>query len=228
MLFSRTTRRWGPYVGSSRIGYHWPYRPKIDGPRILYHSGLERPEWRKLVYPYPPEETTNFTTDVLAQRDVAYTKTLTSHSYTKYQQVKADGFIEERFRPEGGISVDWGFFASVYRMWETDPDWQAGEYILWRPMDRTHKAFLVDIVQIKFGEDENFLPEFRGAMTRYANANFFGDDAVAKKFQDVLERWGINEFSIKLAIREEATPQAALSAVGGSSDPETEYFNINE
>jgi len=223
LTFARTSHRYGPHMhGQNNAAYYNPLAANVNGTRLLYHSALEKPSHRICVYPFLPDETTDFTWDVRAPRDLAISKTLKSKVFAKYDRIMADTIIKEIFRPDGGVAATWELIHKIERMWLNDPDWDNGEYLIWRPYDRNHKAYAVDILNITVnGEEWN--PEFRGNTFHYVdNVDY------ELQFQQNQERWAVNEVQVWLKIRAEEAPQAGLFAVGGSDSSEASLFNINE
>ena len=229
LTFARTTHRYGPYMhGQNLAAYYNPLSGRVNGTRLLFHSGLDTADKRIANYPFLPDETVNFTWDVLANRDVVFSKTLKSNVFAKYDQVKDDAIIKEIFRPDGGLAVTWEFFHRIERMFQQDPDVENGEFILWRPYDRNHKTYIVDIVSLLLNGEE-WGPEFRGRTSTFVSDQIKAADGTPTfQVQQNQERWAINEFQIWLRIRSEELPQANLFAVGGSDTGEPELFNVNE
>lgn len=194
--------KFGAHLGS----YYSVYSPSNIATRLLFHSALA-PEHQLCVYPYVPDETTFFTFDVVGRRDVAFTKTLTGHAVSKWQRVLEDTIIKEIFRPVGGLAISWAFFHQLERIYLRDPDWDAGEFLIWRPFDRTWKCYSVDIVNLLMNGDE-WGPE---------HAGWTGNQ----------DHQAINEVQLWLKIRPEEAPQASLHMVGGSETPEFSLFSNN-
>jgi len=229
LTFARTSPRYGPYMHGSHIAaYYNPLSNSVNGTRLLYHNALDTLEQRRAIYPWLPDETTDFTWDVRATRDLAISKTLKSNVFAKYDRVIEDALVKEIFRPDGGLSATWEFIHKIERMWLNDPDWDNGEFIIWRPYDRNHKAYAVDILKITVnGEEWN--PEYRGYSARHIiDVVRQTDGTPTITMQDSQERWAVNELQIWLRIRAEELPQANLFAVGGSDTGEAGLFNINE
>jgi len=229
LTFARTSPRYGPYMhGQGPVVYYDPLTRTSNGTRLLYHSALDTLGQRRVIYPFLPDETTDFTWDVRATRDLAIVKTLKSNVFAKYDRVMDDAIIKEIFRPDGGLSATWEFIHKIERMWLNDPDWNAGEYIIWRPYDRNHKAYAVDILKITVNGEE-WSPEFRG-YTAYHVLNVVTqtDGTPTWQIEKNQERWAVNELQVWLRIRAEELPQANLFAVGGSDTEEVGLFNINE
>jgi len=232
LTFARTGHRFGPYMfGQNPAAYYDPTAGSVNGSRILYHSALDGLVARQIIYPFLPDETVFFTLDVKADRDLATAKTLRSNVFAKFPQVTDDTIIKEIFRPEGGLAVTWGFIHRVEQMWLNDPDWDAGEYIIWRPFDRTHKAYAVDILKIMI-ESEEWKPEYRGRtdyiLSQVSCVDESANDAEHLRIVKSYERWTINQFEIHYRVRAEAMPQGTLVSIGGSDTQEAGFFNINE
>jgi len=223
--FGNLFDRFGPYgVPPYMGGYYDPFCPAVSGSRLLYHSGLANPSQRLVVYPYLPEETDFFMSDVHAGRDIAQMKTQRSNFVHKFDRVLDDTVIIESFRPEGGLAAEWEFILDIERMWLNDPDWDNGEYLIWRPFDRTQKAYAVDIIKITVGGDV-WKPEYKRGLQALARVG----DKDTRRQQMAHSHWAVNQFEIHLKVRVEDPPQASLFAVGGSELPtESGLFNVNE
>lgn len=210
-MAGRTFGRIGHGYGGAKFGAHlgsyWSvYSPSNIWTRLLYHTGLD-PQHQACLYPYTPEETVFFSFDVLGHRDVAYAKTLTGHVTSKWPRILDDTIIKEVFRPVGGLAVSWAFFHCIERMYLQDPDWDNGEFLIWRPFDRTWKTYSVEIVNLLLNGEE-WGPEHEG---------WTGNQ----------DHQAINEMQIHLKIRPEEAPQASLFMTGGSETPEFSLFSNN-
>ena len=205
--FARIGAGYGSHMHGAHVGsYYSIYSPSVVVTRRLVHTGL--PSHQQLCdYECLPQETIQFTRDVVVRTKVAFQETLSSAVHSKWQNVKEDAIIKEIFRPEGGLAYSWAFFHCLLRMYLNDPDWDAGESLIWRPMDRTWKAYSVDFVNLLVNGEE-WSPEYRG-------------------YTDNYDEFGVNELQLWFKIRHEAEPQASLFMVGGSDTPETSLFINN-
>lgn len=205
--FGRVGSRYGSYMYGPHAGsYYSIYSPSNIRTRLLIHTGLPIDQ-QLCIYPFVPEETIFFTWDVLTKRDVAFQKTLASNLHSKWAQVKDDTVIKEQFKAPGGLAFSWEFFHCIERMYQQDPDYEAGESLIWRPLDRTHKAFTVDMVNLLVNGEE-WGPEFKG-------------------YTEDRDFFGINQMEIHYKIRHEDAPQVNLFMVGGSDTPENTLFVEN-
>jgi hypothetical protein len=119
--------------------------------RLLYHSALDE----VLEYPWPPNETLGFGYDLITKVDTADKKTFESTVVQQWAAVKQDVVIVERFNSP--LAAHWHFFHTLHRFWTTVPS--PGDFILWRPLDRTDKIYRVVILGITVdGEDMNLNP----------------------------------------------------------------------
>lgn len=207
LSFARIGQRWGSYSYGSHVGsYYSIYSPSVAVTRRLVHTGLPSGE-QVCDYDCLPHETVEFSRDVVTRRKVAFQETLSSAVHSKWQQVKEDAIIKEQWRPEGGIAYRWAFFHKILRMYLKDPDWDNGESLVWRPLDRTWKAYSVDMVNLLVN-GEKWGPEFKG-------------------YSDNYDEHGVYQFEIWYKVRHEAQPQASLFLVGGSETAETSLFPNN-
>lgn len=205
--FARIGGQYGSAMYGKHVGsYYSIYSPSVVVTRRLVHTGLPSGE-QVLDYDCLPQETIQFTRDVVVRSKVAFQETLGSAVHSKWQNVKDDAIIKEIFRPEGGLAYSWAMFHALLRMYLQDPDWDAGESLIWRPMDRTWKAYSVDFVNLLVNGEE-WSPEYKG-------------------YSDNYDEYGINELQVWFKIRHEAEPQANLFLVGGSDTPETSLFVNN-
>lgn len=226
--FGRSYPHNSPYAGAQGVGaYYSPNSGDANGSRLLYHSGLLSQNHRIAVYPKIPDETTNFTHDIHGDRKVAYASTLSSMMISKYQQVLEETVIREIFRNEGGLSISWDFIHKIERMWLNDPDWDAGEFLLWRPFDRNMKAYAVVLSKLLVN-GEQWEPEYRGSTRRVISTGKSPDHTETIIASNVQERIAINTFEIHFSILAELPPGGSVFAVGGSSVAEPALFNINE
>lgn len=185
--------------------------------RRLYHSGLDA----IVDYPRLPEETTFFSWDIHPRRDFARQKTLSSHVTTVWPAVVDDIIIKEKFRATGGMAIQWRFFQAVHRLWLTDPDWNAGEYLLWRPFDRTFKLYPVDIINILLdGEELN--PSYDGDDKWAGIMSRIASNSVTTSGKDVAT---VKELEIWLQLRPEAAPNSSMFLVEGSETSEEDVFD---
>lgn len=192
--------------GGQPGSYYSIYSPSVVVTRMLVHTGMPEHD-QVMVYDYLPNETEHFTRDVVVRRKVAFQDTLSSSLTSKWQQVKDDAIIKEIFRPDGGLSYSWKMLHQAIRMYNRDPDWDAGEYLIWRPLDRTWKSYAVDFVNLLVNGEE-WGPEYKG-------------------YSDSQDEHGVNELQMWFKIRPEEQPQANLFMVGGSDSPENELFVNN-
>lgn len=126
------------------------YSSQVSSTRLLYHSGIP------LAVPYPllPKKTLNFSRDLLPRRDYNIEKTLTSKKLSLWDAQVEDIIITEEWSADGGLSFPWEFFHDLHRIYTTPVDWLNGEYMVWRPLDRTDKVFPVQLYNIEVdGED---------------------------------------------------------------------------
>jgi hypothetical protein len=206
--FATGSPQYGAHSPGSHVGsYYSIYAPAVVVTRLLVHTGLPAHQ-QVIIYDHLPEETVNFTRDVVVRRKVAFQDTLSSSVHSKWQQVKDDAIIKEIWRPDGGLAYSWAFLHAILRAYLKDPDWDAGESLIWRPLDRTWKAYAVDIVNVLLNGEE-WGPEYRG-------------------YSDEQDEYGIQELQVWYKIRHEAQPQANLFMVGGSESPENEFFLNNQ
>ena len=184
--------------------------------RYLYHSG------KGVVCPYPvlPDETRNFSWDTLPRRDFVTQKTLKSNFVTMWPSVEEDIVIKEVFAGPGGISVPWKFFHCVHDFYLNEPDWLAGEYLIWRPFDRTMKIYAVDIINLLVDGEE-------------FNVNWKGDDKWAGIMSTLCATGGTpaqdiftaSNMEIWMKLRPETPPGVSVFLTGGSAVAEDTYFD---
>ncbi len=137
----------GRYSGfcAGRPGFVAPFR-RTDTPRLMYHSGLDQ----VLEYPQTPDRTYGFQYDVLGPVLSQTKATFTSNILQQWAAVQADVVIREVF--EGDLSQTWEFFNQLWTFFITIPN--PGEYVLWRPFDRTDKLYRISLLKISVGGDD--------------------------------------------------------------------------
>ena len=191
---------WNQQHGFAAYWFPWE---RCDQTRLLFHSGLPLISQRQLDYPDLPDLTHNFTDEWIFNRSVQISKTQESSVATVHKGFPDDAIVKEIWNPGGGLSHTWTFFHRLFLMFHETPDREANEFILWRPLDRTFKAYEVEIVGLNIGgSPEEYESQFAGRI-RTSPENFM-TAAV--------------ELSLKLV--REVPPQMTVQMIGGSITPE--------
>jgi len=208
--------RWGgrPYI-TPMLNYDL-YNYQTSATRLMYHSGLS------LAIPYPilPTVTRNFSWEVLTRRDMIREKTLSSAKTTKWDAVFDDVVITETWEAPGGLSFPWRFFHDLHRVYLTDPDWLNGEYLLWRPMDRSERAYPIEIISITV-DGEDFHVDWKGTPLNTYSPLGQTDVSCTVAGRDLLAS---KNLEIKFVIRPETAPNVAVFATPGSLTCESALF----
>lgn len=191
------------------------YSSQVSSTRMLYHSGLDM----QILYPLLPMKTLNFSRDILPRRDFNIEKTLTTKKLSIWDAQPEDIIITEEWASEGGLAFPWEFFHDLHRMYITSPDWLGGEYLVWRPLDRTDKVFPVQFFNIEVdGEDfdvrwTGMAPSMGSGILSSCDADQHGRDV----FSPTL-------LKIQFLLRPEAPPGLTLYVTEGSDVDEVDQF----
>jgi hypothetical protein len=143
--------------------------PNRTGGRRMRHPYLP-----PIVYPRPPDQTTNFGFDPLSRIPSATVKTLGGSAVAKFPEFFDDIRITETWFADG-LSTTLDLFHHFYSYWKYQLP--AGFYIGWQPRDLTPKNFFIDILDVRLGTPEEFnaeeLGNYRPFMTRQALSIMF-------------------------------------------------------
>ena len=207
--------RWSPVTGPIHPILNWNvYAADVGRTRRLYHSGLSL----AVDYPTLPQRTLNFSWDVLTRRDLAIQKTLTSTQVSLWEEQVDDVIIKEIW--EGELTFPWQFFTKLHRMYLQCPDWDNGEYMVWRPFDRNQKTYPVELINILVdGEEFNLSwmgrPYGAGPASKICSTG--GDAGRDVLSAGTLELW--------LRLRPEVAPGVAVFLREGSTTAEAGFFD---
>jgi len=183
--------------------YYFPWE-RCDVTRLLYHSGLPRIEDAYVYYPEIPSKTHNFNDEWVYGRHNNIARTLKGSVATVHKGYPDDTVVTETFDAAGGLSQTWMFFHRLYYLWHNQPDRENNEYLIWRPLDRTFKAYEVEIIEITVG----------GSVDEF-------DTQFAGRIRKMPENWMVQPVVMKLKLVREVPPQLTAFMQGGSITQET-------
>jgi len=122
------------------------YRPKKF--RMLWHQSLDE----LLRYPELPRECINFDLYPIVTNTVNTAKTLGSTISTRHQRYIEDCIIVEKWLADD-LAIRTGFYHALLRFYQNALN--SGEYLIWYPKDKTDKAFIIEILAVFAGDNEN-------------------------------------------------------------------------
>lgn len=128
--------------------------PNRTGGRRMRHPYLP-----PIVYPRPPDQTTNFGFDPLNRIPAVTVKTLGGSAVAKFPEFADDVRITETWFADG-LSTTVDLFHHFYAFWKYQLP--QGYYIGWQPRDLTPKNFFVDILDVRLGSADEFVVEELG------------------------------------------------------------------
>lgn len=130
------------------------YNPIDGGGRRMRHPFLP-----DIVYPRIPDQTWGFDQDVLLKVRGVTTKTLDSSAVTHFEEQPEDVVIREVWLPDGlSTTVD------LFRQFQdyNQAKLPTGQFVGWRPLDRSPKNFAVEILDVEVGQPDSYLIEELG------------------------------------------------------------------
>ena len=131
----------------------------LSGARILRHPFLD-----PIVYPRVPDETVNFARHPLRRMRTVVTKTITSSGIARYPDALEDVVIFEIWKAQTASTLE-QLFHAFYSYWiQTLPE---GRYLGWQPRDLSPKCYLVHLLDVRLGQDENLPVAPQGAVRPY-------------------------------------------------------------
>ncbi len=137
----------GQFLGDPRL--HAPKdQTKLSGSRILRHPYLDA-----IVYPELPSETVNFDFAPLRRCRTAVTKTKDSSAVSRYLDAEEDVVIHEIWRA-ASASTTIELFRAFHEYFVNPLPF--GEFLGWMPRDLSPRCYLVHLIDVRLGSDENY------------------------------------------------------------------------
>ena len=127
------------------------YNPVLGGGRRMRHPFLP-----DIVYPSVPDQTWGFDWDLILKVRGVVTKTLDSSGVTHFVDAPEDVVIREIWLPDSLSTT-----VEVYRQFQEYrlAELPVGQYVGWRPLDRSPKNFAVELLDIELGQPDSTMVE---------------------------------------------------------------------
>lgn len=120
----------------------------LSGSRIFRHPYLDA-----IIYPRLPDETVNFDTAPLRRCRTAVTKTKDSSAIARYLDAEEDVVIHEIWAAKTASTTIELFRAFMEYFMNPLP---FGEFCGWQPRDLSPRGYLVHLIDVRLGSDENY------------------------------------------------------------------------